>query len=186
MKGPMAETENEGQESTPVEKAKQYLSKEMAILLGFLSVMGPVATAYLSFRQSKIEAAAERAHKESAAGYETVANPLNQIMAVVIQQAGDIERLKSDVAGLKAMQLMPPPPPAGTHQLAPLHLVSPHPIGLGALWTIGRGAGAGAGAPAPAAAEKQTTEALIEEKPMLRPLNRQLPKTLDDAAKLAD
>jgi hypothetical protein len=162
------------EEATEVTKARHSkMNKVLATLLGLFGVVGPVVSAYIGYRQSKVEAAAEiaKAHKESEAGYQAVSSPLSQILPIVVQMSADLAQVKAEVAFLRGSQTlnvpMAPNPPL---QLRPMS---------GGLGAIGTGAGTGS--------SSSITSSSIMRKPdespaALRPLLRPLPKSLREAA----
>jgi hypothetical protein len=89
-------------------------NKMLATLLGFFTITAPVAASYISYRQAKVEAKTDikSAHDESEAGYRTVSSPLNQILPIVVQLAGDVAQLKVEITQLKALNMSVATPPA--------------------------------------------------------------------------
>ncbi len=123
----------EPEEHTEVTKARHSrTNKVLATLLGLFGVIGPVVAAFISYKQAKVEAGAEidKAHKESEAGYKAVSSPLNTMLPIVVQLAGDVAQLKAEVQVLRSQTssaVPAPSPPMSVSPEAPPAAASPPP-----------------------------------------------------------
>lgn len=197
----MAPDFQEPEETTEVTRSRHSrTNKILATLLGLFGVVAPVASAYISYKQAKVEFAAEvaTAHKESEAGYKAVSSPLGQILPIIVAMAGDIAQLKTEVAMLRGNQTfnVPAPPSSAMTPTLHLHALVGHGGGLANIGGLGggslsvmsgvgnsdSGSGSGASAPPAPAAPSQPDDKADESPAALKPLLRPLPKSLHDAA----
>jgi hypothetical protein len=145
-------------------------NKTLGVLLGLFGVIGPVASAYIGYRQAKVEASVEnkKTQDESAAGYKVLASPMNDVMKILGEQSYELAEMKAEIAALKKNQSSPLTPPTTLRGLMG--------GGLGGIGVLGSGSGAGMSLPPPPLAEAPAAPQVLHLRPILRPL----PKTLQD------